>query len=192
MWTFNHLKAYLRQRVRQGLSGLAKQALAQPRLAAITQKLVIDRKYQLNIGHPERVVILLVGCGGTGGFVAHILAQLACWAKTANIDMRLYFFDPDIVEQRNLVRQNFCPTELGAPKAVTLAWRFSGRSRRRCWSRMSTRRSMSSSVCSRRRIDRSRRLRCLVMPAASSITTLCSSGRALRISPIWPWLTSTC
>ena len=55
--------------------------------------------------------ILLVGVGGTGSFVAHILAQLACWAKTANIDMRLYFIDPDIVEQRNLVRQNFCPTD---------------------------------------------------------------------------------
>ena len=125
MSTFNHLKSYLIQRVNHWLSRLAKQALAQPRLASVARKLVIDRKYRLNIGHPERVVILLAGCGGTGSFAAHILAQLACWAKTANIDLRLYFIDPDIVEERNLVRQNFCPTELGAPKAVTLAWRFS-------------------------------------------------------------------
>ena len=38
--------------------------------------------------------------------------------------MRLYFIDPDLVEEKNLIRQNFCPAEVGQPKAFTLAWRY--------------------------------------------------------------------
>ena len=38
--------------------------------------------------------------------------------------MRLYFIDPDAVEEKNLVGQNFCPAEIGQPKAFTLAWRY--------------------------------------------------------------------
>ncbi|MCP4287452.1 MAG: hypothetical protein GY792_23945, partial [Gammaproteobacteria bacterium] len=65
-------------------------------VATLTQlpklnKLNPEKQYRIDIGHPDRVVILLVGCGGSGSFTAHILAQLACWAKGAGIDMRLYF-----------------------------------------------------------------------------------------------------
>jgi PRTRC genetic system ThiF family protein len=88
------------------------------------KKLTIQKQYKVNVGRPDRVVILLVGCGGTGSFVAHILAQLANWAKSNGIDLRLYFVDPDKVEEKNLVRQNFCPAEVGYPKAFTLAWRY--------------------------------------------------------------------
>ncbi|MBN1220816.1 MAG: ThiF family adenylyltransferase [Anaerolineae bacterium] len=82
------------------------------------------KTYRLDIGHPDRVVILLIGCGGTGAFVAHILAQLANWARSAGIDLRLYFVDHDIIEEKNLVRQNFCAAEVGYPKAFSLAWRY--------------------------------------------------------------------
>ena len=99
-------------------------ALAHPQLDRLAQKIKVDQPYRVEIGHPDRVAILLVGVGGTGSFVAHILAQLACWASTAGIDMRLYFIDPDSIEEKNLVRQNFCRAELGAPKAFTLAWRY--------------------------------------------------------------------
>ena len=99
-------------------------ALAQPRLDRLAQKINVNKQYRLEIGHPDRVAILLVGVGGTGSFVAHILAQLASWATTAGLDMRLYFVDPDVIEEKNLVRQNFCRAELGAPKAFTLAWRY--------------------------------------------------------------------
>ncbi|MCP4385694.1 MAG: hypothetical protein GY798_30515, partial [Hyphomicrobiales bacterium] len=54
----------------------------------ISQSLQMPKQYRIDIGHPDRVVILLVGCGGSGSFTAHILAQLACWAKGAGIDMR--------------------------------------------------------------------------------------------------------
>jgi hypothetical protein len=39
--------------------------------------------------------------------------------------MRLYYIDPDHIEEKNLVRQNFCRAELGQPKAFSLAWRYS-------------------------------------------------------------------
>jgi PRTRC genetic system ThiF family protein len=86
--------------------------------------LKLEKQYRFDLGHPDRIVILLVGCGGTGAFVAHILAQLAVWAKGAGLDLRLYFVDPDHVEEKNLVRQNFCSAEVGYPKAFSLAWRY--------------------------------------------------------------------
>ncbi len=90
----------------------------------ISQSLQMQKQYRIDIGHPDRIVILLVGTGGTGSFIAHILAQLACWAKGAGIDMRLYFVDHDHGEEKNLVRQNFCQAEIGYPKAFSLAWRY--------------------------------------------------------------------
>jgi PRTRC genetic system ThiF family protein len=87
--------------------------------------LSIEKHYKVEMGRPDRVAILLVGCGGTGGFAAHIIAQFAVWASQNGIDIRLYFVDPDKVEDKNLVRQNFCKAEVGYEKAITLAWRFS-------------------------------------------------------------------
>jgi molybdopterin/thiamine biosynthesis adenylyltransferase len=98
---------------------------AQPTMTRLAQKIELSKPYRVSIGHPDRVAILLVGTGGTGSFTAHILAQLASWAATSDLDLRLYFIDPDTVEQKNLVRQNFCQAELGQPKAFTLAWRYS-------------------------------------------------------------------
>jgi PRTRC genetic system ThiF family protein len=100
-------------------------AAATPVATALTRAVNIERPHQVNIGHPDRVVILLVGMGGTGSFAAHILAQLAVWAKGAGLDLRLIYIDPDRVEEKNLVRQNFCRAEVGYSKAFTLAWRYS-------------------------------------------------------------------
>lgn len=110
-------------RCRNGIaSGLKKYVI--PAVAKTALTLEMNRQYKVNIGNPSEVVILLVGCGGTGSFAAHILAQLGDWAKQNGLDMRLYFIDPDRVEQKNLVRQNFCAAEIGQYKANTLAWRF--------------------------------------------------------------------
>lgn len=87
-------------------------------------KLDMSKSYRVELGRPDRVAILLVGCGGSGSFAAHILAQYADWANRTGVDVRLYFIDPDKVEEKNLVRQNFCRAEIGYPKAVTLAWRY--------------------------------------------------------------------
>ena len=116
---------YLLQYLAGWLAPLALKLLAQPGAAGVARKLNLQKSYRVEIGHPDRVVLILVGTGGTGSWTAHILAQLAHWGRTQGLDIRLYFVDPDKVEAKNLVRQNFCQAEVGYPKALTLAWRYS-------------------------------------------------------------------
>ncbi len=63
--------------------------------------------------------VMIVGCGGTGGFVAEGLCRLL----PANIPLVLV--DPDRVDARNLRRQNFFPEDLGKLKSEALAHRLS-------------------------------------------------------------------
>lgn len=115
---------YCYKKIFDRLKRITAAVLVHPHATKLVQKLTIQKQYKVNVGRPDRVVILLVGCGGTGSFAAHILAQLANWAKSNGMDLRLYFVDPDKVEEKNLVRQNFCAAEVGYPKAFTLAWRY--------------------------------------------------------------------
>lgn len=66
----------------------------------------------------------LVGCGGTGSYVAESLARLAYVFKQVGKNVNIIFVDPDIVEGKNLGRQRFCQSELGLNKATTLALRY--------------------------------------------------------------------
>lgn len=82
--------------------------------------------YNLPVIYPfkpfqDRISVLLIGCGGTGGYVAPHLVRLRA---VGNIQS-LCFVDPDIVEQHNLNRQNFVAADLGRPKAEVLAQRYS-------------------------------------------------------------------
>jgi len=63
--------------------------------------------------------VTVVGCGGTGSFVAEGLARLL----PPRADLVL--IDCDRVEERNLVRQNFTRDELGHFKSEALAKRLS-------------------------------------------------------------------
>jgi hypothetical protein len=63
--------------------------------------------------------ITVVGCGGTGGFVAEGLCQMLA------PDIKLMLVDFDRVEQRNLGRQNFVREDLGKVKSEALAHRLS-------------------------------------------------------------------
>lgn len=63
--------------------------------------------------------VTIVGCGGTGAFVAEGLSRLL------PIYCQLVLIDPDRVEERNLVRQNFFRSELGRFKSEALAERLS-------------------------------------------------------------------
>jgi hypothetical protein len=65
--------------------------------------------------------VMIVGCGGTGGFVAEGLCRLL------PVNVPLVLVDPDRVEERNLRRQNFFPEELGELKSEALAQRLSHR-----------------------------------------------------------------
>ncbi len=65
--------------------------------------------------------VAVVGCGGTGGYVADSLCRLL------PLEAQLYLIDHDRVEERNLGRQNFLEKELGKFKSEALALRLSAR-----------------------------------------------------------------
>jgi PRTRC genetic system ThiF family protein len=72
----------------------------------------------------ERTHIILVGCGGTGSWLAPSIARLAAVSKEAGKPLKITFIDGDTVESGNIPRQNFCEAEVGLNKAVTLANRY--------------------------------------------------------------------
>ncbi len=63
--------------------------------------------------------ILVVGCGGTGGYVAEGLCRLLI-----GIDIPLILVDHDRVEPHNLLRQHFYKTDVGKFKSQALAERL--------------------------------------------------------------------
>jgi len=70
---------------------------------------------------PEETRILVVGCGGTGSFVAEGLCRLLLNKH----DNELILIDHDRVESHNLMRQQFFPGDLGKFKSQALAERLS-------------------------------------------------------------------
>lgn len=68
---------------------------------------------------PVRIVML--GAGGTGG---HAAPQIYRLLHTLTRQVRFLIADADIVEQRNLIRQNFIMSDLGQNKARVLAERY--------------------------------------------------------------------
>lgn len=80
-------------------------------------------------GDPNHVVhygreatIVVVGCGGTGGFLAEAVCRLLIGKEA-----QLYLVDPDRVEPHNLLRQAFDRGDVGRFKAEVLAQRLSKR-----------------------------------------------------------------
>ncbi len=69
-------------------------------------------------------VAVLIGCGGTGGWLAPAIARIAYVLRQKQEELRMIFVDPDIVEEVNIGRQNFCPAEIGRNKAEALAVRY--------------------------------------------------------------------
>lgn len=85
----------------------------------------IRERHRVMVGTPERYNVFLVGCGGTGSFLALHLARMAYHARERyHRDVRLTFIDPDVVEGKNIGRQNFAPAEVGQGKAHVLAFRY--------------------------------------------------------------------
>ena len=66
--------------------------------------------------------VVLVGCGGTGGFLADSLCRLLIGRRS-----RLYLVDPDRVEPHNVARQVFDRRDVGRFKAEILAGRLACR-----------------------------------------------------------------
>ncbi len=70
--------------------------------------------------------IYLVGCGGTGSWLAPHLVRLARFLhERRGMNVSLTLVDPDAVEKKNVFRQNFADAEIGAGKAELLALRYS-------------------------------------------------------------------
>lgn len=68
----------------------------------------------------------MVGCGGTGAYVAGHLArfQSGC-SRDYGQSATLTLVDGDVVEKKNLVRQHFVEADIGKNKAEALAERYS-------------------------------------------------------------------
>lgn len=73
----------------------------------------------------DDIHLVLVGCGGTGSFLARGVATTArLLVDKFQKEVDVTFCDPDTVEEKNCYRQNFCPAEIGRNKAESLAFRM--------------------------------------------------------------------
>lgn len=69
----------------------------------------------------DRFKIILIGAGGTGGYIAPHLYRIAYSTRHVK---RIIIADGDIVEEKNLIRQNFVDYDIGKNKAQVLAERY--------------------------------------------------------------------
>src|SRR5262245_15021404 len=73
----------------------------------------------------DRLRLYLVGCGGTGSWLAPSVARIARLQRDQGRQVEVVFYDHDHVEPKNIPRQHFCDAEMGRNKAATLAARYS-------------------------------------------------------------------
>lgn len=74
---------------------------------------------KFSLEHPVKIVML--GAGGTGGYAAPHIYRLI---HTLRRPVQFLIADGDIVEEKNLVRQNFIRADLGRNKAAVMAERY--------------------------------------------------------------------
>lgn len=65
--------------------------------------------------------LFILGCGGTGGYVAQHVAQIR---KLISPKSEIFLIDPDIVESKNLNNQLFVEKDIGKTKASVLKERY--------------------------------------------------------------------
>jgi hypothetical protein len=72
------------------------------------------------------LAILVLGCGGTGGWLAPKLIKIFNDARRKGLtdDVNIIFADGDHVEEKNLIRQNFIAADVGKNKAEVIAARY--------------------------------------------------------------------
>jgi PRTRC genetic system ThiF family protein len=88
------------------------------------QTLDIEPTYRVVLPAPGELTVMLVGVGGTGSALAPALARLAVHLRDRGVEVKMLFVDPDVVEVRNIWRQNFTEHEVGCFKADALAFRL--------------------------------------------------------------------
>ena len=75
---------------------------------------------RLALDRPVQIVI--IGAGGTGGYVIPHLYRIA---YASEHPCRIILADGDVVEDKNLIRQSFSPMDIGENKAAVMAERYS-------------------------------------------------------------------
>ena len=75
---------------------------------------------KLSTSRPVKIVI--IGAGGTGGYVIPHLYRIAYASERR---CRVIIADGDIVERKTLIRQNFAECDIGENKAEVMASRYS-------------------------------------------------------------------
>jgi PRTRC genetic system ThiF family protein len=74
----------------------------------------------------NHVEFIVVGAGGTGGFLIPAIARLMLEIEgNSNKTACCTIVDPDVIEAKNIPRQNFQQSEIGLYKAEVLAARYS-------------------------------------------------------------------
>jgi molybdopterin/thiamine biosynthesis adenylyltransferase len=91
---------------------------------------VAPQYYALSVGTAwirtnTNLNIFIVGCGGTGGYVVRDLTRLlGLYQSNKTQRINLTLIDKDVVENKNLTRQNFIRNDIGKNKAEVLATRY--------------------------------------------------------------------
>jgi PRTRC genetic system ThiF family protein len=89
----------------------------------MTTPLILNIEAQFPIKPLQNISnILVIGCGGTGSFIIPNLVRLLLNNKKPYC---LTLADADVVEDKNLIRQNFIKSDVGKNKAEALARRYS-------------------------------------------------------------------
>lgn len=72
----------------------------------------------------KEIEFIVVGCGGNGSFFLPMLARLILALNRQSMPSHAIIIDPDLIELKNIPRQNFIHTDLGLNKAEILATRY--------------------------------------------------------------------
>lgn len=95
--------------------------------AAINAMTLPDlRAHKSNLMSAHGIIITIIGSGGTGGYVIRDMLRFLQSLKNKG-DTRQFavnLVDADIVEDKNLIRQNFIAADVQQKKAVVLARRY--------------------------------------------------------------------
>lgn len=89
-----------------------------------------DPMYLPHYGISQNIRFLLVGVGGTGGYLFYYLTRLLASFNNLPAEQRhhncyqLIIADGDLVESKNLIRQNFVEPDIGKSKARVLSNRY--------------------------------------------------------------------
>lgn len=79
----------------------------------------------VHVVDPQKTSLIMVGVGGTGGYVLQQVARLLYALREQGKSIpSVLLIDGDIVEEKNLLRQYFLPQDLKRNKAEVLAGRY--------------------------------------------------------------------